>query len=191
MHLGMTLKGVTGLLMHNPRLADPSDEYTRALAEITSKGSKMTDADYAEAARIQWYGGLYHDPDMGLYVPTWNVVRCLEQAAKVTRQGTTLVRALAVLSDRVPLVTGAPRDLAQLYARPEYSSRMSVGIQRGRVMRTRPIFRSWSLVLEMELMEDVLSYSNLVTIADLAGRSEGLGDARKLGFGRFSAEVAV
>lgn len=43
--------------------------------------------------------------------------------------------------------------------------------------------------MEAELLEDALDFADLVAVVELAGRVEGLGDARKLGYGRFEAEI--
>lgn len=183
-------KGTTPLVMHNIRLADKRDEYARAIAEITGK-RKRTESDDLDIERFEWRGGLYYDAEMGVYVPAWNVVRCLERAATITRQGASLIRALAVTTDRLPLTYEGPKDLDALAHRPEYQWRTSVGVQRNKVTRVRPIFRNWGLSLEAEVLEDVLNPDDLRRIAELAGRSEGLGDARKLGYGRFMIEMAA
>jgi hypothetical protein len=190
MRIIVKLDGVTGLVMHNERLADPDDEYVRAIKELTAKkGNTRTDADNAEIAKLEWFGGVYHDPDAGLYIPTWNVIRCFEQAGKITKKGTAVIRALSAVSDKVPLQYDGPRDLAKLWAMPEYRLRKMVGVKGGRVPRMRPIFRRWSIEMEAEFMEDVLNPAEFERIAEQAGRSEGLCNARKLGYGRFQATV--
>lgn len=185
-HLAFT--GLTPLAMHNPRLSDPMDEYTKAIVEITSK-RKKTDADHAEIARLEWHGGLYHTPELGVYLPAANVLRCLEDAAKITKQGTALLRAVALTSEGAPLQYDGPRSPEELWTQPLYRWRTMVGVQRGRVVRVRPIFRKWALSLDVELLEDLFNLSALAPIAELAGQSVGLGDGRKLGYGRFRAEV--
>ncbi len=190
MRVLLHLNGVTGLVMHNVRLADKRDQYAKAIKEITDK-RKKTEADEEEIEKLEWFGGVYHDAEVGIHVPTWNVVRCLERAATVTRQGSTLVRAVAVLGDKAPLVYDGPKDLSQLWEKPEHRWRTTVGVQRSKITRMRPIFRRWALELEAELLEDVMNPEDFVSIAKLAGRSEGLGDARRLGYGRFTAEVAL
>lgn len=188
MRVALQIEGMTGLVFHNVRLADKNDEYARAIAEISGKGKK-TDADYAEIERLEWYGGLYHDPEIGVYLPTWNVIRCLERGGTVIKKGTAIIQALAVTSDKVPVRYDGPRDLAQLWGRPEYRWRTTVGVQRNKVTRMRPIFRRWSMEVEAELMPDVLNPADFDRVAELAGRTAGLGDARKLGYGRFMVEV--
>lgn len=46
------------MLMHNGQLADPSNEWARAIKEISGKRAK-TAADYEEMARLEWLGSLY------------------------------------------------------------------------------------------------------------------------------------
>lgn len=189
MRIILKIDGVTGHVQHNERLADPDDEYVRAIKAITDKKTGKTDADRAEMAKLEWYGGLYHDADIGVYVPSWNVIRCLERAGSITRKGAAVIRAVSAVTDKLPLQYDGPRDLAKLYEMPEYRLRKMVGVQRGRVVRVRPIFRRWSLEFEAEFLEDVMNISDLERVAEQAGRSEGLGNARKLGFGRFKVEV--
>jgi hypothetical protein len=183
MRVVIGLTGVTGLVMHNIRLADGDDPIVRAIKEITARpASKRTDAENAEIARLEWHGGLYHDPEVGVHLPSWNVVKCFERAGTITRMGSTVVRGVAVTTDKVPIKYDGPR--------PEFRFRAMVGVQRDKVPRMRPIFRRWGLELEAELLEDVLNPKDFERIVAQAGRSEGLGDARKLGYGRFVAEVA-
>lgn len=189
MRIILKIDGVTGLVLHNERLADPDDTYTRAIKEITDKKTGKTDSDRAEMARLEWYGGLYHEPDAGVYVPSWNVIRCLEQAGKITKKGTAVIRAVSAVTDKLPLQYDGPRDLAKLYDLPEYRLRKMVGVKGGRVVRMRPIFRRWSLEFEAEFLDDVMNIGELERIAEQAGRSEGLCNARKLGYGRFRVEV--
>jgi hypothetical protein len=186
--LTLRLTGTTGLVMHNPRLIDPDDEYVRLIAEKTSKGSKQTDADREEVARLEWLGGIYHDREIGVHVPAWNVVKCINRGAVITREGTDVLRALSLVSELLPLIYDGPRSLDELYARPEFRLRKEVGIGQKKVMRVRPIFRRWALDFECELNPDAMNADDLLRVAATAGLSEGLGEARKLGFGRFTVE---
>lgn len=188
MRVALQIEGMTPLVMHNIRLADKADEYARAIKELNDKKTK-TDADYDEIARLEWFGGLYHDSEIGVYLPTWNVLRCLERGGVIIKKGTDIFRAVVVTSDRAEVKYEGPRDIKQLWDRQEFRWRTTVGVQRSKVTRMRPIFRRWSMVVEAELMEDVLNPSDFERVVELAGRTAGLGDARKLGYGRFMAEV--
>jgi hypothetical protein len=189
MDVNVILTGGTPLVMHNVRLADKLDEFAHQIALINAKKSKKTDADDAAIAELEWRGGIYHDPEIGVYVPTWNVVKCFNQAATVTRRGKDVYRAFLFETDKLRLGHDGPADIEALRARPEYRWRTSVGIGRSTVTRIRPIFRKWSLTLAGTLLEDVMDPEDFRDIVQLAGRSEGLGDARIMGYGRFTAEV--
>ena len=191
MRIILKIDGATGLVMHNERLADPLDEYVRAIKEITDKGSKQTDTDRAEVARLEWFGGLYHDTDVGVHVPSWNVIKCLNQGAigAKTKKGKDVLRSVIATTDRVPLVFDGPLEPSKLFDLPEFRLRKMVGVNRGRVPRMRPIFRRWGLEVEVELLEDILSVDDFSRVVHFSGRVEGLCDARLLGYGRFSTEV--
>jgi hypothetical protein len=191
MKVAIELTGVSPLVFHNARLADKADEIVREIASLTDKKTNRTDADDEQIGRLEWFGGLYYDAETGVYVPTWNVVRSLENGAKLTRKGATVIRAIAVSTDKAPLDYSGPREPKALEKLPEFRWRTQVGIQRGKVTRVRPIFRQWMLRVEAELADDLLDLRELQSIADAAGRSEGLGDARKLGYGRYTATVSA
>ena len=182
--------GVTPLVMHNVRLSDPFDPMTLAIQEITAKkGKNRTDSENMEIHHLEFLGGLYYDADVGVYVPSANILKCWQEAAKVTKQGRQLVRAVALLSDKMRLQHSGPAKAEDLWGKPEFRHRAMVGVQRSKVPRMRPIFRAWKLSFELELAQDIMNPQDLKTIISLAGRIEGLGDGRTLGNGRFTAEV--
>jgi hypothetical protein len=187
--LAIAFDGITGLLQHNPRLIDPQDDIVREIAAINKKRQK-TEADEAERDRLEWFGGLYHASDIGVYVPGSWIVACLIKSGAAIRKGNAISQGLAVGTDRIPLEYDGPTDLAELYARPEFRSRLPVVVQRSRVMRMRPIFRRWRLKFEAEMDEAVLNLDEFQSIVERAGRM-GMGDNRKNGYGRFTATVVA
>lgn len=193
MDVRVTLTGRTPLVMHSVRLADPLYEYTKAIKKITDKRTK-TEVDHEEIAKLEWLGGLYigEGEHVGeIVVPAWNVIRSLEEAAKVTRMGKTVIRSLAPTESELVLEFPDrgrnPIELWELGEQYRYST--LVGIQRAKTTRMRPQFPSWGLTMAALLQENLLDFDELGRIATLAGAIEGLGDARKLGKGRFNAKV--
>jgi hypothetical protein len=92
------------------------------------------------------------------------------------------------MSEVVPLQHDGPKTIAALAAkRIPLADHGQDRTQSYR--RTRPIFRRWSAVADFELDETELSLDDLIRIAERAGRLNGIGDARKLGYGRFAAVV--
>ena len=57
----LDLTGVTGLVLNNAQLADPTNEYTIKIKAITDKGVKMTPEDREQREALEWTGSLYLD----------------------------------------------------------------------------------------------------------------------------------
>lgn len=190
MRITVKLVGITGHVQHNIRLADPDDEYVKLIREINAKGASKTEDDRREIERLEFLGGLYHDPDIGVYVPAANLLRCLSRAGTITKRGKKIDRGISSMTDRFPLIYDGPRKPDELFARPEFRFRAMVRVT-GRVPRMRPIFRQWALDAELDLQTDVMSRADFEAVIEQAGRAEGLGEARRLGMGRFIAETKV
>lgn len=186
--IDFTLKlfGTEPLLMHNARLANPLDPATKALKAYTSK-RKKTDEDHEKIAWLEFLGSLYMDPQVGPYVPGENLMRCLVDGGKLTKQGTAITRGVIIKDQVNALAYEGPRDQDALWAAKFYDmSSAKVGMQR--VMRTRPMFRKWSVEATGLVDPSVLELSDIETIATNAGLMAGLGDWRPR-YGRFTAEV--
>lgn len=190
MNIKIVLKGTSPLLMHNPRMVDPEFEISREIKAIAAKRRK-TDEDHRQIAKLEWYGGLY-DVDGVVVQPTSKVRKCVINAAKITKMGKAVERALSFGDLHVPLVYKGPSEIDSLFADDQYHSRLSVGVQGKRVMRTRPKFLPWSLVVNGILVEDAgLNLDELTRIVALAGIAEGIGDNRVNGYGRFEGTVTA
>lgn len=102
--------GTVPMLMHNERLADPLDPHTKALAALTSTrgNAKKTDAHVEDVARAEWEGGLYHDVDIGPFVPGYNVRACIREGAKLSKLGREIERAVHVVEDKIEYGRTAP-----------------------------------------------------------------------------------
>lgn len=192
MLFSLTLTGTRPVIMHNARLVDPLNPYTRALKEITDK-RKMTIDDHHEKAVREWRGGLYWHESCGPYIPAENIERMLVDSAKITRDGMNIKRGVQVLADelddRFPLQYEGPRDIQSLERNENYRFMAPIRTPSGRVMRCRPMFREWSVVATGHLDEFVLSPEDFTAIIMRAGRMIGLGDWRPR-YGRFTAKVS-
>jgi hypothetical protein len=188
MQVEIELTGQTPLLMHNPHLVDPEFPITREIKALSAK-RKKTDEDYAQIALLEWRGGLYVE-DGVIVEPVAKVRKCLVEAARISKQGKDMERALILDGITVPLDYDGPTDLDELYATPEFVSRLSVGVRGNRVMRTRPQFMPWALKVSGVLIQDAgLNFEHLEQIAVLGGRAIGIGDNRVNGYGRFDVKV--
>jgi hypothetical protein len=174
--------------MHNIRLADPLNEFARELKSITSK-RKKTDEDHADMARVEFMGGIYWTEQLGPYLPAENILRTIQDGAKLSKQGKSVERGLIVLDD-APLLYAGPRDREGLFADARFVDRRPVSIGQAKTVRTRPCFREWVAEVEAEVLTEVLDLDILARVTEDAGRYTGVGDYRPR-FGRFDASVEV
>jgi hypothetical protein len=192
MRVQIQLTGTTPLMMHNERLSDQSDRFTILIKELTAKGKNKTTADDDDISKLEWYGGTYSNDKAEVVMRSANLIRCLRDAAAITKQGKGIARALSPLTMSVPLiVVNGPRLLDELWGdgHTQWVDRRMVKPQRGRVKRTRPIFPKWKLIADFELLDTVMNFTTLQNICEIAGLSTGLGDARILGYGRFECKI--
>ena len=186
----ITLTGTSPLLMHNPQMVDPEFSLNREIKALTGK-RKKTDEDMKNIERLEWFGGLYVE-DGKIVQPTSKVRKCLINTGKISKMGKMVERALSFRSLNVPLIYSGPTDPQDVFAKPEFHSRLSVGIGNKRVMRVRPKFFPWALSVSGVFVEDAgLNFEDLIRMVELAGVVEGIGDNRVNGYGRFDATVEV
>lgn len=191
MRVTVELTGTTTLLCHNIQLSDPDNPFAQEMGVIHAK-RKKTDDDRRAMERLEWYGGLYTAEGMnGPVMPTANVRRCFNEAAKITRQGKQVERSLFFTDLFVPLAYDGPQDIDKLFDHAEHHNRASVRIGTSRIMRVRPCFPQWAIVASAELLEDVMDPDDLARIVERAGFAEGLGDNRRNGYGRFAGRVVA
>jgi hypothetical protein len=184
----LKIVGVTPLVVHSDRLADPLDEHTQAVAEISKKRSK-TLADHAEIAHREFLGGLYLDPELGPCIPSENLEKCLVEAARRHRLGKDVERGLQIEETMLQLGYDGPRHPEELWGeRTRFAYRKSVGVSGRRVMRTRPMFPEWELTATLIVDESLLDESRVAQIVEEAGAYIGLCERRPK-FGRFDAEL--
>lgn len=189
------LSGTSPLLMHNPQLSDPQNEWSKAMAAIHSK-RKKTDEDQSQMSRLEWFGGLYTMPDTDgkpmVCVPTSWVRKCLIETGRIWKQGKQVERAVALEGLNIPLVYEGSRNLEELYTSGKFTSRLSVKVGTSRIMRVRPEFISWCLKVRGLFQDDIgLNFTDLERLVEQAGVSVGIGDNRVNGYGRFAGKVVL
>jgi len=188
MLIKVDLTGVRPLVMHNARLADPLDPVAQELAKLTSK-QKKTPTDHEMLSDVEWRGSLYWDD--GPYIPAEAILRSFRDAAGAWKLGPSVERGLLATIDHCTVVHDGPKTSEALCKDKRFRLRKSVVVNRGRVPRTRPLFRTWALHAEFEWNDSELSLANLERIAERAGIFFGIGTARKLGYGRFIAAITA
>lgn len=188
MKIQISLEGTSPLLMHNPQMVDPEFDLNVKIKELTAKRKKTTE-DLRAIEKLEWHGGLYSENGL-VTQPTSKVRKCLINTAKISKMGKTVERALAFNSLNVPLVYDGPKDIDKLFADKRFTSRLSVRIGNKRIMRVRPAFATWKLIVDGIFIDDAgLNMNELVNIVEMSGLVEGIGDNRVNGYGRFIGKV--
>jgi hypothetical protein len=182
--LSFKIRGVSPLIMHNGMLADPANEWTRALKEISGK-RKKTDADYLEMGRLEWMGGLYlhnGEPCIPGYVLEGALIG-KGGAARKQKMGKQAAVGIYVTSD-FPLEYEGPRSPKEMWELPEFQLRVPVVVGPSRVMRTRPFFKEWAAEIGFEVDTEFVNIDDATLWVSVAGRAVGLMDWRPK-YGRF------
>lgn len=186
MEIDIRLDGVRPILMHNVRLANPLDPYTRRLKEITSK-NKKTDEDLAVISWIEARGSAYETADGLLAIPAENVFSAIWEGAKGAKKGMQFKRAVLPLTDLEPIYIHGETRSVDDYLNAGNIDVRPVKVQRNRVMRSRPIIEApWTVTHRFEMMTDEFDFDDLQAAIDRAGRLVGIGDFRPR-FGTFTA----
>lgn len=172
----VTISG-TVLLMHNGQLADPMNEYTKALKVETSK-KKKSDDDHESIAHAEWLGGLYHDDAMGPYLPATMLDAMMISGARRAKLGKIFESCVRTPDDAYPLLYAGPRTKEALWSDPRFRDRRGVKVMSARVIRTRPKFLNWKCAFTVDLHPCELNVSDVQRAITEAGVYVGVGDFR-------------
>lgn len=183
--LKVRLTGLAGTIPHNGQMSNPLNHFAMALKAISGKKKKQEE-DFAAMAKIEFLGSLYLTEDG---VPGWpgeNIEAMLIQAAKKHKEGPTAKMSLFV--DGVcPILYKGPTDPEKLWADEQFRIIASVRVGTSRVMRTRPIFRQWSMEVPIQFDPSLADGSQVMRWCETAGQQIGLSDWRPR-YGRFTVQ---
>lgn len=193
------ITGISPLLMHNGQAIDPLNQYAKAMKQASKKKNK-TDEDQGTMSRIEWFMGLYHDGPADtiedgeiavakgskLVLPATGIEAMLVAGAKKLKLGPS-AKAGLIVEDDAPLTYDGPADIMALWAAGKHVHRVAARVGTARVMRSRPIFRSWGADIVVSYDSTVIDEPEIFSILKAAGQQVGIGDWRPR-FGRF--EVA-
>ena len=185
-------QGVSPLLCHNGQTADPRNTYAKAMKAVSGK-RKKTDADYDEMARLEWLAGLYRI-DGDLVLPDYVIESAMIKGAMKSKRGPQAKCGLFFTEHASLQFDGKPDviddgTLTDMFESGQFTHTIGVKVGMAKVMRTRPVFRNWSITAVAQYDPDVLNLREVEEIAIDAGKLVGIGDWRPK-HGRFNAEVA-
>lgn len=178
------LTGVSPLLQHNGQLADPLNPFARALKEVTGKRNK-TDADHEEAAKLEWFGGLYTENGR-VVIPGICATATMINAAKKRKKGVQAKAGLLCESNFLVEYDG-PEDLELLWLDERFRDRTLMRVSQSGVMRTRPKFMPWSTIIVVSYNDQMLNPKEIDLIVEIGGEQVGLCEGRPR-FGRYVAQ---
>lgn len=170
------LTGVAPLILHNGQTCDPLNKFTKMLKEATSK-RKKTDADHLEVSRIEFHAGLYVGPNNNIIMPAANLTSCIAKGAQKSKLGKDFKSSVFVFENSPIKFKDMEKSPTELWDMgEEYVLRSKVKVGTSSVIRTRPIFRDWSLDLQVSFNPEVVNESSITKALKDAGMLIGLGD---------------
>lgn len=185
------IKGSKPILLHNGQLTDPLNDVVLRIKEITGKKKGARDGQASEEAkaRLEFEGGLYLNPDGDVCIPGENIAACIKQGATMRKKGEAIKRCVRIYDEWRLIYEGMERhdgltceakQQALLATYEDFSYRKRIvnsGIGRGSIMRTRPMFKRWSLGFEMTVTLGAdIDHSDVKSALEVAGMLYGLGD---------------
>ena len=185
--LNFKVIGITPMLMHSDRFADPLNPATVAHKKLTSKRSKTAD-DLIAIAHSEWLGSLYYNDTLGIHVPSQNLRKNLIEGGRKFKLGKQVEAGILYADEGFKLDYNGSKDPEKLYEDKNFVDSRSVVVSRARITRYRPKFKEWSFDAEILYDETMLDLNQIENIFEKAG-TIGLGDYRPL-FGRYSVEFS-
>jgi len=169
------IEGIAPLLMHNGQLANPLNPLVKEMKKITGI-RKKTDEHHLELQRLEFRASLYLNSAGNVIVPSEVIESCLIEGAKKAKLGKAFKSSITVLNDP-ELSYGKRLTVEQLWDQcEEFADVRGVKVGTSRVMRTRPIFRNWSLTFEVAFDSEQIDAEQLEQAVHDASRMGGLCD---------------
>lgn len=190
MEITLKLAGSKPLLLGSVTAADPrTKEYQRMQELRAIKSANRTPAWFDEMEHLQFMSAFYPITEVkGVAIPAENIRRSLAEAGRVTRDKPKALRAIRCNEVAVSLMYEGWQQHwtpAQLYDHPQFRLTKVQRTKAGASLNTWPKFDDWGLSVSLDLDEEVMGETQFWTLADRAGRIEGLGACRSQGYGRY------
>jgi len=189
-----------GLVLNNGELADDTNQFAVQIAELVDAGrgrKKLTDEQRERKDHLNWRGSLYVNQDGQLYLPANNLLRAIVAAAREYSLGTKIEDRGAVILEAAPpeltIDHDGPDDLAKLWEDSRYRFRTLVNPNpssrnKGLLPLMRPVFPVWAITTTAVIIPEMINWESFVKVMEAAG-NVGVGNARKIGYGRFDVKI--
>jgi hypothetical protein len=183
----LRLTGLSPIILHNPRTANPLDPFSKALKAISSKRSK-TDSDHRELMRLQWYAALYQSKEGQIILPGMMIEACLVNGAKKNRLGTAAKAGMFVDENPQLIFDGCALSADELWERGDNELTVPCNVQKSKIMRTRFIAHEWSTEFTLTYDDGLFNKAQVIDIVEIAGLQIAIGTWRPR-HGRFTVEA--
>lgn len=170
----VSIKGLTPMIIHNGRTANPLNIFSKNLKALTSK-RKKTDDDTNEILALQWEASLYWSDTIGLYLPTENILAALLKACKIHKLGPKISGFIFEEPIGFQIITNNHNDFVKLKSDPSNKFVKAVSIQRAKTISCRCILNEWKLSFSCELDGSIITDSEAKTVIGSMSKRVGLG----------------
>ena len=193
-----------GLLLHNPRSANPLDPAAQKLEAVQKQYKKnKTVENLRELLLVQWNCGLYWQPAKGCHIPRGMIQANMIGASKSVKQKGKMSSMAKVISHsisprgdavlEIPAAHKTEKDIKKLSENSDYAFVKPAKIGNSLVPVSRPLFKKWRATLMFDVWDETaVSMEDFKEIAEIMGQ-RGFGDWRPSGptpgeFGMFSID---
>jgi hypothetical protein len=196
--LKVKLTGTRPLLLCNGELANPFNPALPAIKALSQKKDKTLE-DHEKLSQLQFEAGCYFDEALGVYLPSSNLFKALQEGAAKFKEGllvksSLLVRGLganggepdALGSTILPDGRCTPRELYHKDNGKHVFRRMAKPQGRTSILSTRPIFEEWEVRFQLEFTG--ITSARVLEYFKISGRFKGLGTWRPV-FGTFETNT--
>ncbi len=179
--------GVRPLIVHNVQLADPLNDYTKRISELTAMSAKAKKQEdiQLKLARIEFEGSMYLDENKRQVIPSENILRAIRDGGAEQRNGKKIEATVSLGEDVVPIEYDGPSDIDEMFdAKGPLGHIFRFRKQakprgQGVVLRTRPRFPKWALSFTVQIVLGAgIGEKNVRDAIEDAGKLKGLGDWR-------------
>ena len=191
MEYTIRITGASPLIVHNGAAGlDKQSWESREIATITKRrGVNRTDTDELRLMELECQKALYVDASGAITFPKAGFRTCLETAARKLKQGPLVREGVIVTGLTLEYDKSLGTTREELAKTIQFT--VPVVVQRARLLRTRPMFKQWGMVVTLDADDQLVELKMLQEWLDIAGLRIGLGDWRpeKSGeYGRFTTE---
>ena len=168
------ITGITPMILHNGRTANPLDPYAKKMKALTSKRNK-TDEDIEELLLVQWESALYWNDEIGLYMPSENLYAAFYKAAKKFKLGVKCSAVSFPEAIGYPIKTTNATNFQAMKGDPNNKFIKTVVVQKSKTISCRPIFNTWALDFSLEFETTTIDANEIKTILVCMAQRIGLG----------------